>query len=294
MVEPSALEVPGVVHRYVQVGDLRVHVAEAGEGPPLVLLHGWPQHWYLWRHQIPELAREYRVIAPDLRGHGWTDAPATGYGKDVLAGDLIGLLDALGLDRVRLVGHDWGGWTGFLACMRAPERFDRFLAFNIAHPWPAPSARTALTMWRLWYQVVVGSPVGPLLIRRTPFLSRGVLGSVRRGALSARERSAFADRWRDPARARASALLYRTFLLRELPAVVRGDHLRTPMSTRARLVFGTADPAISPRLLAGYERAAARMDLRWVPGAGHFIVDELPDRVLAEVQEFMAGEAPVP
>ncbi|MCX2729619.1 alpha/beta fold hydrolase [Saccharopolyspora sp. NFXS83] len=286
--EPALLEVPGVTHRYVQVGGLRVHVAEAGDGPPLVLLHGWPQHWYLWRHQIPELAKHYRVIAPDLRGHGWTDAPATGYDKDNLAADLIGLLDALGLDRVRLVGHDWGGWVGFLACMRAPERFDRFLALNIAHPWPSMSPAAVRSLWRFWYQVVVGSPLGALLIRRTPFISRGVLGTIKGGALSRRDRAAFAERWRVPARARASVALYRTFLLRELPQVRRGKYRRTPMSTKARLVFGTADPAISPSLLEGYEEYAERMDLRWVPGAGHFIVDEQPDRVLAEIQEFMA------
>ncbi|MCA1187923.1 MULTISPECIES: alpha/beta fold hydrolase [unclassified Saccharopolyspora] len=288
MVAPVSPEVPGVEHRYVQVGGLRVHVAEAGSGPPLVLLHGWPQHWYLWRHQIPELARSYRVIAPDLRGHGWTDAPAGGYDKENLAADLIGLLDALELDRVRLVGHDWGGWTGFLACLRAPERFDRFLALNIAHPWPSRSPAARLSLWRFWYQVVVGSPLGSLLVRRTPFISRGILGTVERGALGRAERDAFADRWRDPARARASVQLYRTFLLRELPAVARGRYRDSTLTTRTRLLFGTGDPAISPRLLAGYERHAERMDVRWVPGAGHFIVDERPDRVLAEIQEFMA------
>ena len=134
----------------------------------------------------------------------------------------------------------------------------------------------------------MGSPLGALLVRRTPFLSRGILGSVERGALSRAERDAFADRWRDPARARASVQLYRTFLLRELPAVARGRYRDATLTTRTRLLFGTGDPAISPRLLEGYERHAERMDVRWVPGAGHFIVDERPALVLAEIQEFMA------
>src|SRR3954447_3633435 len=108
--------VPGVTHRQIEVGTLSVHVAEAGVGEPLVLLHGWPQHWYCWRRVVPLLADEYHLIMPDLRGHGWTDAPSGGYDKAQLATDLFGLLDALGLQQVSLVGHDWGGWTGFLAC----------------------------------------------------------------------------------------------------------------------------------------------------------------------------------
>ena len=80
----------GVEHRWVDVaGGLRVHVAEAGEGPPLLLLHGWPQHWWMWREVIPALARSHRVICADLRGHGWTDAPRSGYAKERLASHVI-------------------------------------------------------------------------------------------------------------------------------------------------------------------------------------------------------------
>ena len=84
------------------------------DAPPLVLLHGWPQHWYLWRNVIPAVADRYRVLAPDLRGFGWSDAPAGGYRKERMASDVLGLLDALGVERAQLVGHDWGGWIGFL------------------------------------------------------------------------------------------------------------------------------------------------------------------------------------
>jgi pimeloyl-ACP methyl ester carboxylesterase len=104
--------VPGVEHGYVDVDGLLMHAAEAGEGDPIVLLHGWPRHWYLWRDLIPQLATDRRVICPDLRGFGWTEAPAGGYGKDQLA------TDRLGVDRFDLVGHDWGAYTGFLIALR--------------------------------------------------------------------------------------------------------------------------------------------------------------------------------
>src|SRR3954462_2715481 len=102
----------GVSHAAVDVGGLRLHYAEAGGGEPLVLLHGWPQHWWEWRHVIAPLAERYRVICPDIRGLGWSEGRGIGarmddYSLRALTADLVGLLDALGLDRVRLVGHDW-------------------------------------------------------------------------------------------------------------------------------------------------------------------------------------------
>ena len=113
-------DLEGVSHEYVDLPGLRMHVAVAGpaDAEPLVLLHGWPQHWYAWRRLIGPLSEHYRVYCPDLRGFGWSDAPAGSYLKAQLAADVIALLDALGLDRVRLAGHDWGGFTGFLALHR--------------------------------------------------------------------------------------------------------------------------------------------------------------------------------
>src|SRR4051812_6314308 len=100
-------EVPGVEHHWVDVRGLRVHYAEAGEGEPVLLMHGWPQHWWSWRELIGPLSERYRVICPDTRGMGWTSAPRHGYGARDLADDLHALLDVLGLDGVRLAGHDW-------------------------------------------------------------------------------------------------------------------------------------------------------------------------------------------
>ncbi len=126
---------------------MRVHVAEAGDGPPIVLLHGWPQHRYEWRRVVPELSRTHRVIMPDLRGLGWSSVPDGPYDKETLVDDLLDLLDAEWLDEVDLVGHDWGGWVGFLAGLRAPERFRSLTALGIVHPWP-PSSVALRNAWR--------------------------------------------------------------------------------------------------------------------------------------------------
>ena len=143
--------VTGVAHEFVNAGGLRTHVATAGHGPPVVLLHGWPQHWYEWRDVIPLLAPHARVICPDLRGLGWTDVPRRGYEKDQLKRDVLALLDALELERVTFVGHDWGGFVGFLLALEHPERIESFLALNVLPPWPASNARTRLDAWRFIY-----------------------------------------------------------------------------------------------------------------------------------------------
>ena len=123
-------DLPGVSHRWVEVRGARLHLAEAGAGAgePLLLLHGWPQHWLCWRQLIPELSKHYRVIAPDLRGFGWSEATKDGYRKEDLADDVLALMTALGHERFRMIGHDWGGWIGFLMGMKAPERLRRFVA----------------------------------------------------------------------------------------------------------------------------------------------------------------------
>lgn len=201
--------VDGVDHQYITAGALRMHVATAGDpdAPPLLLLHGWPQHWYLWRRVIPAVSERYRVIAPDLRGFGWTDAPAGGYRKERMASDILALLDAMGVERVRLAGHDWGGWIGFLLALRAPERIERYLALNILPPFMPPRADPGapLALARLWYQALLAGPIGAVAMRHgaTEIVWRSGLRDP--GAVDDEARASFTDAFREPARARASS-----------------------------------------------------------------------------------------
>jgi pimeloyl-ACP methyl ester carboxylesterase len=276
-------EVPGVEHRFVQAGGLRVHVAEAGSGPPVVLLHGWPQHWWMWRALIPRLAEGHRVLAPDLRGHGWSDVPPGGYDKEQFATDLLATLDALGLDEpVVLVGHDWGAWSGFLACVRAPERFRGFVACSVPHLWLSP--RDALDPRRValqvTYQSLLGAPfLGERLIRGG--VVRLMLRSGRRhGSFSPQEIEAYQEVLRDPARAHASATLYRTFLFRETPAIARGRYAKARLEVPTRLVVGQYDPIVRRSRLDGYERNAPDLTIERVPDTGHFLPEERPEVVI--------------
>jgi pimeloyl-ACP methyl ester carboxylesterase len=283
-------QVEGVSHRWVEARGLRFHVAEAGEGDdPVLLLHGWPQHWYEWRHLMPALAERHRVLAMDLRGFGWSDAPRRGYLKETLATDVFAILEALGLERVKLVGHDWGGWIGFLLCLRAPERFDRYLALSILPPWI--ELRAALPhAWRFLYQQFVAAPwIGYAAHRRGDFVRRVLnVGIEDRSAWDEETLAAFADNLAEPARARAAVQMYRTFVWRESGPVLRGRYAGRRLTVPTRLLFGADDFVLRPALLAGYEKHADRMEVELVPSCGHFIADERPQLVADRARAFFS------
>ena len=288
MADPPHVE--GVSHRWVRARGLDFHVAEAGTGEDVVLcLHGWPQHWYEWRHLLPALADRHRVLAMDLRGFGWSDAPRDGYEKENLADDVLAVLDALGIDRVKLVGHDWGGWIGFLLCLKASQRFDRYLALNILTPWP-PRARTLAQAWRFWYQWMILTPgVGYRLHRSGRFVPRVLAGaSTVKDVWDDTTLRAFGDNLAEPQRAHAAVQMYRVFNLRETWPILRGRYARQRLSVPTRMLFGTDDAALRPQLLAGYERHADDMQVEFVADCGHFIADEKPELVAERARAFFA------
>jgi pimeloyl-ACP methyl ester carboxylesterase len=286
----ATAEITGITHRTVRARGIDFHVAEAGAGEDVVLcLHGWPQHWYEWRHLMPALADRHRVLALDLRGFGSTEASRDGYEKEEMASDVLAVLDALGLERVKLVGHDWGAWIGFLLCLREPQRFERYLALNILPPWT--SARAMLPhLWRFWYQAVILSPgLGYALHRSGKFVPKGLVGaSTRKEVWDERTLRSFGDNLAEPARARAAVQMYRIFNLREAPAIMRGRYAKQRLTVPTRMLFGTEDQALRPEQLAGYEEHADDMQVELVPGCGHFIADEMPELVAERARQFFA------
>jgi len=282
--------VDGVTHHQVRARGVEFHYAEAGAGEDVVLcLHGWPQHWYEWRNLMPALADRHRVIALDQRGFGWSEAPAHGYEKENLADDVLAVLDELGLERVKLVGHDWGAWIGFLLCLREPERFQRYLALNILPPWTSMRAM-APHLWRFWYQWLILTPgIGYRLHRSGKFVPKVLAGgSVRREAWDDATLHVFSDTFMEPERAKAAVLMYRVFNLREVGPIARGRYAKARLPVPTKLLFGTGDAALNHNLLAGYERHADDMQLEKVDNCGHFIADEMPDLVAARAREFFA------
>ncbi|GAB3926490.1 alpha/beta hydrolase [Kribbella albertanoniae] len=269
------MELQGVSHRFVDLPGVRLHVAEAGSGEAVVLLHGFPQQWWEWRDVIPALAQHYRVICPDLRGFGESSAPATGYDRESLLADLIGLLDALELDRVHLLTHDWSGILGTLLCLRHPERVRDHLMLAIPPLGAKPDAAMFGRMMRHgWFNLVLPWPgLGPWALRRTG-LAKTMLRDHSVGMPDDLV-ELFASQFQDPARAVAGSALYRQFIQREGMRLMRGEYPAAQLTTPTRVLIGAEDRVV---------RADANS--HEIPGASHFIVDDRPDAVVEHAREF--------
>jgi len=153
-----------IAHRFVETNGIRLHVAEAGEGPLVVLCHGFPESWYSWRHQLPALAEAgFHAVAPDMRGYGQSDRPEAidQYTLFHLVGDMVGLLDALGAEEAVIAGHDWGAPVAWHAALLRPDRFRGVVGLSVPFRPRGPVRPTAAmpqTADALFYQLYFQEP----------------------------------------------------------------------------------------------------------------------------------------
>lgn len=290
---PAPPEIPEAEQRTVTIqthdaGPLDVHLYEAGDGPPVILLHGWPQDAWCWRHVMPLLADRYRLIAPDLRGFGRSGAPDHGYNGMVIGADAIALLDALEIERAHLVGHDWGGFGAFAAAIAAPRRIASMVVLNTSPPWLELSPRLVWELRRSWYVFLLAA-CGEWVVRERPGLIARMLRADRvHDGISRSEAQGYATRLQRPESARATTLYYRSFV-RSFRAVLlqrRFEELRLTVPTR--VVFGARDGALSPVVLRGIDRHCDDVAVELVPDSGHFIAEEKPQLVAARAAELFA------
>jgi pimeloyl-ACP methyl ester carboxylesterase len=288
---PPMPSLDGVEHTELQLATgVRIHVATTGPpGAPRVLaLHGWPQHWWMWRRVIERVGTSVRLACPDLRGLGWSGWPDDGdFRKERLAQDAVATLDALGWDDALLVGHDWGGVASYLAALSAPERFRGLIVLSAGHPWQPP-ARMLANAWRFAYQLPIAAPrLGAALMREghyTELILRQASGEGFR--FDPEERRAYVDVMRADGPARATEGYYRSFLAHDGMALRRlaaGRRLAMP----ARLLYGTREP-LGPDLARGLERHGDDAAVEFVEGAGHWLAEERPGVVAERILE-LAG-----
>lgn len=191
-----------------------------------------------------------------------------------------------------MIGHDWGGWTALLLGMLHPERVDRMIVCNVPHPWPRRSPRHLRQTLMSWYALANATPgLGPFLHQHTPWIAYN-LGRGAGGALTGGEIVLFAERYRDPGRALAAGKLYR-YYLRTFAESLAGRWDSTRLHAPTRLIFGERDVFISPELVRGdsHRSHSDDMEIEFVPGSGHFVVDERPDLIVARAAELFGGAA---
>jgi pimeloyl-ACP methyl ester carboxylesterase len=285
-----------VRHGYAQVGDVRLHYAEAGGGERLVvLLHGFPECWYSWRHQLAALGGRFRVVAPDMRGYNLSDKPerAEDYRVARLVDDVTGLIRHLGAREAAVVGHDWGAAVAWAVAQHYPDYVWKLAALQVP---PAAVWRKNLTLRQLlrsWYMFFFQLPVIPeWWIRRRHFagIEEMFRKTARPGTFSDEDLRVLKDALKEPGALTAAINYYRanlgSFIGRSLRRgeFTKQERVRVP----TLFVYGERDFAIAPETVegvAGYVNAPYT-ELR-LAKAGHWVQQEYPAEVNTALLSFL-------
>jgi pimeloyl-ACP methyl ester carboxylesterase len=263
-------------------GGVRLHYVEAGQGPPVVLLHGFPEYWYSWRRQIPALAEAgFRVVAPDLRGYGGSDRPRDwrDYRIEALAGDVAGLIEALGEPRAHVVGHDWGAVVAWATAMLHPDRVDRLAILNVPHPERMLRAlRTPRQLLRSWYVFFFQLPWVPETLMRLGGRRglRRTYGDARAGAFTDEDLERYAETLLAPGALRGPINYYRA-ALRRSPRASRA--LLRPVAAETLVIWGECDRFLGRELADPDPRWVPRARVVRFPDASHWVQHDEPDAV---------------
>lgn len=274
-------------HKFSQVNGIRMHYVSAGDGDPVVLLHGFPQFWYAWRHQIPALAKHFKVIVPDLRGYGKTDKPAkvADYRADIIASDIADLIRALGYKKAHIAGHDWGGAIAWNIALKHPEVVDRLAVLNC--PYPILFSKALKSNFhqirKSWYIFFFQIPCIPELVFK--LFGKSIIKAAMRG--NAIRKEAFTDEdleqylsaMQEPG-AFTAALNYYRAAFRSRLHVKKSDGKKKKIAAQTLLIWGEKDSVLGKELTYGMDPFfSGSLDIHYIPNCSHWVNEEQPDLV---------------
>jgi pimeloyl-ACP methyl ester carboxylesterase len=288
-----------VDHRYADLMGLRLHYVEAGEGPLVVLLHGFPEFWYSWRFQIPAFAAAgFRVVAPDMRGYNLSDKPkgVEGYDLERLARDVERLIGALGEEHAVVVGHDWGGIVAWAVAMLHPERVGRLVILNVPHPERfSRGLRTPRQLLKSSYAFFFQIPWLPERVLRAGDFAvvRSVFRNdpVRPGTFGEDDIDRYVEALSRPGALTAPINYYRA-LARRAPALAR--KLRRRIEAPVLVIWGQRDLFLVPELARPDPALVPDVRVERLPDASHWVQQDRPERVNALLLEFLEGPRQAP
>ena len=277
-------------HSTVEVNGAVLHVASAGEGRPLLLLHGWPEYWFTWRPVMDRLAGRFTLIAPDLRGFGDSDKPDGDFGPDDQGADVTALIEALGVAPVGIVSHDVGATVAQVVARRSPELVAGLFFFNFVYPGIGGRFNTPAHLRHVWHTYFNQSDVAPALLRASP-------GSIRLFV------TYFIRLWAHHPEAIDAATLDAFVVNMEKPGNLEGGFAwyRGAAEQRAREAGGAVPPPIDLPTCVRWTECDKALEIAWTdrlgefftdldfkpfPDAGHFPHHEHPDRAAAEIAGF--------
>lgn len=280
----------GFQHAHADLGDVRLHYVTTGSGPTVVLLHGWPQTWYMWRDVMPGLARRYRVIAPDLRGLGDSSRPAEGYDKKTVSNDVWRLVhDVLGVEAFFLVGHDWGGPTAFSLAAQHRDAVRRLAIFDV----PVPGDGTPVFFDNRWHHGLhweADLPEALTAGREDVYLGHFYRKwGARPDAIPEEAQREYLRTYRQPGAMRSGFSFYRAMRqdVKDNEAFLAAGKLQMPV-----LCWGGATGrGRGPLALESWRRVASDVRGGVAEGCGHWIPEERPDWVVEQLLAFFGEEA---
>lgn len=304
---PANTSLMEIRHGYAKANGIRLHYAESGGGEDLViLLHGFPEFWYSWRHQLTVLGTHFHVVAPDMRGFNLSDKPprVEDYSTDVLAKDVIGLIDHFGGGKAAIVGHDWGAGVAWAVAQKYPERVSKLAVLQVP---PAAAWRANISLRQLlrsWYMFFFQLPRVPeWAIRRNSFrgLDRVFKEKVvRTGSFTDADVEIYKEALRQPGALTSAINYYRANVFRILRVPKTAATTRPPGEKETQkggrirvptlFIFGEQDFAILPQTVRGvadYIDAPYR-ELR-IPDSGHWVQNEAVDEVNTALAEFLSA-----
>ena len=278
--------------RYVSVNGLRFHYVEAGTGPVVLLLHGFPEFWYAWRYQIPALAQAgFRVIALDLRGYNESAKPVgrQNYEIDTLSDDVLGVIHALDQPRCVVIGHDWGGAIAWHLAMREPQAVERLIILNAPHPYTffreLPTLRQLRKSWYMFFFQLPWLP--EKLLRAGDYAGLGHTlrnDPARRGAFTEADIACYKLALAQPGALTAAIHYYRALFTRKLFRLKR--QIR-PIETPTLLIWGMQDRYLGLDLIKGLAPWVPNLQIERIPEASHWVQADAPERVNHLIIEFL-------
>lgn len=272
----------GVTHSSARVNGVRLHYVTAGEGEPVVLLHGWPQTWYEWRHVVPDLATEYTVVAPDLRGMGDSEKPRGGYDTNTVATDVRELVHHLGYDSVSLVGHDWGMPTAYAYAAQYRDEVRALAALEAVLPGIREDEKPRW-LWHMAFHQVRDLPERLVSGNERAYLSwfyRELAYDP--SAVDAEARDEYVRCFSAPGGLRGGFEYYRAY---DADAEQNRQHAETPLEMPVLALGG--ETSFGALTVEDMEAVATDVDGEVVSRAGHWIPEERPDYLVERLRDFL-------
>ncbi|MBV8851344.1 MAG: alpha/beta hydrolase [Methylobacteriaceae bacterium] len=279
-------------HLTTKANGAAFHVARAGKGPPLLLLHGWPEFWLTWEPVMQRLADRYTLIAPDLRGFGDSDKPPPGpYGPDGHAADMLALLDALGVDKAGAVGHDVGGPVLMAMARKAPEKLPGLFFFDFVYPGIGPRFGTPDRLNLIWYQSFHQMDMAPALVGATRETCRAYITHFLKSWAYRKDAfddvlEEFVDNFLKPGNLAGGFAHYRASHAPRVAMMEGKAPSLPPISVKTCVRWAEHDPLFPYEWTDRLGETFSDLDAAMFSGVGHFPHREDPDRAAKEIADF--------